>query len=66
MIFFVSPQLWAWKKGRIKRVRRFVDRMLVIFPFEEPFLPGARGGCYVCWASASRSGAAFDFTREVC
>jgi lipid-A-disaccharide synthase len=37
VIFFVSPQLWAWKKGRIKRVRRFVDRMLVIFPFEEPF-----------------------------
>jgi lipid-A-disaccharide synthase len=37
VIFFVSPQLWAWKKGRIKRVQRFVDRMLVIFPFEEPF-----------------------------
>jgi lipid-A-disaccharide synthase len=37
VIFFVSPQLWAWKKGRIKRVQRYVDRMLVIFPFEEPF-----------------------------
>jgi len=37
VIFFVSPQLWAWKKRRIHRVRRFVDRMLVIFPFEEPF-----------------------------
>jgi lipid-A-disaccharide synthase len=37
VIFFVSPQLWAWKKGRIKKVQRFVDRMLVIFPFEEPF-----------------------------
>jgi len=37
VIFFVSPQLWAWKKGRIKRVQRFVDRMLVIFPFEAPF-----------------------------
>jgi lipid-A-disaccharide synthase len=37
VVFFVSPQLWAWKKGRIKRVQRFVDRMLVIFPFEEPF-----------------------------
>jgi lipid-A-disaccharide synthase len=37
VIFFVSPQLWAWKKGRIKLVQRFVDRMLVIFPFEEPF-----------------------------
>ncbi len=37
VIYFVSPQLWAWKKRRIRRVQRFVDRMLVIFPFEEPF-----------------------------
>jgi lipid-A-disaccharide synthase len=37
VVYFVSPQLWAWKKRRIRRVRRFVDRMLVIFPFEEPF-----------------------------
>jgi lipid-A-disaccharide synthase len=37
VIFFVSPQLWAWKKHRIKQVQQFVDRMLVIFPFEEPF-----------------------------
>jgi lipid-A-disaccharide synthase len=37
VIFFVSPQLWAWKKHRIKLVQKYVDRMLVIFPFEEPF-----------------------------
>jgi lipid-A-disaccharide synthase len=37
VIYFVSPQLWAWKKYRIHKVRRFVDRMLVIFPFEESF-----------------------------
>jgi len=37
VIFFVSPQLWAWKKGRIKLVRKYIDKMLVIFPFEEPF-----------------------------
>ena len=37
VIFFVSPQLWAWKKHRIKLVQQYVDRMLVIFPFEEPF-----------------------------
>jgi lipid-A-disaccharide synthase len=37
VIYFVSPQLWAWKKYRIHRVRRYVDRMLVIFPFEESF-----------------------------
>jgi lipid-A-disaccharide synthase len=37
VIFFVSPQLWAWKKHRIKLVQEFIRRMLVIFPFEEPF-----------------------------
>jgi lipid-A-disaccharide synthase len=37
VLFFVSPQLWAWKKHRIKLVQRYVDRMLVIFPFEELF-----------------------------
>jgi lipid-A-disaccharide synthase len=37
VIYFVSPQLWAWKKRRIKLVRKYVRRMLVIFPFEEPF-----------------------------
>src|SRR5579875_3090987 len=37
VIYFVSPQLWAWKKYRIRSVKRFVDRMLVIFPFEERF-----------------------------
>jgi lipid-A-disaccharide synthase len=37
VIYFVSPQLWAWKKHRIELVRRFVRRMLVIFPFEEAY-----------------------------
>jgi lipid-A-disaccharide synthase len=37
VLWFVSPQLWAWKRRRLRWVQRFVDRMLVIFPFEEPF-----------------------------
>lgn len=37
VIYFVSPQLWAWKKYRIRSVQRHVDRMLTIFPFEERF-----------------------------
>lgn len=37
VLYFVSPQLWAWKKYRIRDVQRYVDRMLVIFPFEERF-----------------------------
>jgi lipid-A-disaccharide synthase len=37
VVYFVSPQLWAWKKYRIREVQKYVDRMLVIFPFEERF-----------------------------
>ena len=37
VIYFVSPQLWAWKKYRIREVQQYVDQMLVIFPFEERF-----------------------------
>ena len=37
VIFFVSPQLWAWKQHRIKLVQKYVSKMLVIFPFEEAF-----------------------------
>jgi lipid-A-disaccharide synthase len=37
VIYFVSPQLWAWKQHRIRLVRKFVRRMPVIFPFEEKF-----------------------------
>jgi len=35
VVYYVSPQLWAWRRGRIKEVKRDVSRMLVIFPFEE-------------------------------
>ncbi len=37
VIYFVSPQLWAWKKHRIRWVRERVTKMLVIFPFEENY-----------------------------
>jgi lipid-A-disaccharide synthase len=37
VIYFVSPQLWAWKQHRIRLVREHVRRMLVIFPFEEAY-----------------------------
>jgi lipid-A-disaccharide synthase len=37
VLYFVSPQLWAWKRRRLRWVQQRVDRMLVIFPFEAPF-----------------------------
>ena len=33
--YYISPQLWAWKEGRIEIIRKCIDQMLVIFPFEE-------------------------------
>src|SRR2546430_12278119 len=37
VIYYISPQLWAWRRGRVKQVASYVDRMIVIFPFEETF-----------------------------
>jgi len=36
VVYYVSPQVWAWRRGRLRDIRRTVSRMLVIFPFEEP------------------------------
>ncbi|MCU0257119.1 MAG: lipid-A-disaccharide synthase [Vicinamibacterales bacterium] len=36
VVYYISPQLWAWRQGRMKAMKRFVDRVLTIFPFEAP------------------------------
>ena len=35
IVYYIGPQLWAWRPGRMKTIARFVDRVLVIFPFEQ-------------------------------
>ena len=35
--YFVSPQFWAWKEGRVETVKKYVDKMVVLFPFEVDF-----------------------------
>jgi len=37
VVYYISPQVWAWKKGRVKKIRKFVDKMMVILPFEKEF-----------------------------
>jgi lipid-A-disaccharide synthase len=37
VIYYVCPQFWAWRQGRVKLLRKYVDKALVIFPFEEQF-----------------------------
>lgn len=35
--YYISPKIWAWKKWRIKSIKKYIDRMLCIFPFEVDF-----------------------------
>jgi lipid-A-disaccharide synthase len=45
VIYYISPQIWAWKKGRIHTLKRCIDKMLVILPFEEKFYHDAGMDC---------------------
>lgn len=36
-VFYISPQVWAWKENRVQQIKKYVDKMLVILPFEEAF-----------------------------
>ena len=37
VFYYISPKLWAWNTGRVKKIKRYVDRMYTIFPFETEF-----------------------------
>jgi lipid-A-disaccharide synthase len=37
VVYYISPQVWAWRQYRVKTIRKYVDRMLVVFPFESEF-----------------------------
>ncbi len=37
VVYYVCPQFWAWRQGRVKLLRKYIDKALVIFPFEEKF-----------------------------
>lgn len=37
VLYYISPQVWAWRSGRVKNIRRLVDRLIVILPFEKAF-----------------------------
>lgn len=41
VIYYVSPQLWAWRRGRVHKIARRVDLMLTLFPFEVPLYKAA-------------------------
>ena len=37
VLYYISPQVWAWKEGRVKDIKKYVDKMLAILPFEKAF-----------------------------
>jgi lipid-A-disaccharide synthase len=37
IIYYIAPQAWAWKEGRVKKMAKYIDKLLVILPFEEEF-----------------------------
>jgi len=37
VLYYISPQIWAWRRGRVKKIKKLVDHMAVILPFEVPF-----------------------------
>jgi len=37
VLYYISPQVWAWRQGRVKKIAKIVDHLAVIFPFEEAF-----------------------------
>ena len=41
IIYYISPQIWAWGKHRIHKIKKLVNKMLVLFPFEETFYKNA-------------------------
>lgn len=40
VLYYISPKIWAWREGRIERIKKYVDRMAVILPFEKRFYQG--------------------------
>jgi lipid-A-disaccharide synthase len=37
VIYYISPQIWAWRQGRVRHIAKYVDRIIVLFPFEAEF-----------------------------
>jgi lipid-A-disaccharide synthase len=63
VVYYISPQVWAWKKSRVKKIKRDVDKMLVILPFEEQFY--AKYGMSVTFVGHPLVDAINDFRQNI-
>lgn len=64
VIYYISPQIWAWKKGRLRTIAHAVDKMLAILPFEEPLYQNAGVDCTYVGHPLLDQIAATQFTGE--
>ena len=45
LIYYITPQVWAWGKGRVKKIKELFNKVLVVFPFEEKFFEERNVDC---------------------
>ena len=66
VVYYVCPQFWAWRQGRVQLLRKYVDKALVIFPIRREVLPRPRSGCRFRRPSIGWSSPPSDFKRRLC
>jgi lipid-A-disaccharide synthase len=49
VLYYIGPQVWAWRRGRVRTIARRVDRLAVVFPFE----PALYAGHTAPWSSSA-------------
>ncbi|VEB36241.1 lipid-A-disaccharide synthase [Legionella sainthelensi] len=54
ILYYISPQIWAWKAKRIHLIKQCIDQMAVILPFEKVIYEKSGGSSKFCWPSFSR------------
>ncbi len=63
VLYYISPKVWAWRKGRVKAIKRYVDHMAVLFPFEVPIYQ-EKGVSVNCVGHPLVDAVKSDYTQE--
>ncbi len=63
VLYYISPKVWAWRKGRVKTIKRYVDHMAVLFPFEVPIYQ-EKGVSVNCVGHPLVDAVKSDYTQE--
>ena len=66
VVYYVCPQFWAWRQGRVRLLRKYVDKALVIFPFEEKFYRDRGVNAEFVGHPLAELPRPTDFARSIC